>query len=157
MRIKTSAAILAAAIALAGCTGDNQNETAGSIIGGIGGAVLGSQIGGGTGNIIATAVGTLAGALIGNQIGKSLDEADKLKMHEAETEAHKAPIGKQIVWDNPKSGNSGTVTPVRDGHSSGSGAYCREYETTVTVAEKKQDAYGTACQQPDGSWKIIES
>lgn len=33
--------------------------------------------------------------------------------------------------------------------------YCREYTETVTVAGKKQQGYGTACMQEDGSWKVM--
>jgi hypothetical protein len=35
--------------------------------------------------------------------------------------------------------------------------YCREYSRTVTIGGKKQESYGTACMQPDGSWKIAGS
>lgn len=34
-------------------------------------------------------------------------------------------------------------------------AYCREYTTQTTIAGKRQQTYGTACRQPDGSWRII--
>lgn len=156
MHIKAIAPLAAAALILAACSGNaGQKETAGTIIGGIGGAVLGSQIGGGSGQIVATAIGTFAGALIGNEVGKSLDRADQLAMRQAEQQAHSAPIGDRIVWNNPDSGNSGTVTPVREGTNANSGAYCREYQTTVTVGGRDQEAYGTACQQPDGSWKVV--
>lgn len=33
-------------------------------------------------------------------------------------------------------------------------AYCREYQTQVTIAGQPQNAYGTACRKPDGSWQI---
>lgn len=33
--------------------------------------------------------------------------------------------------------------------------YCREYTRTIYVGGQAQQGYGTACQQPDGSWKII--
>ncbi len=33
--------------------------------------------------------------------------------------------------------------------------YCREYQRRVTIGGKVQDSYGTACLQPDGSWKIV--
>lgn len=33
--------------------------------------------------------------------------------------------------------------------------YCREYTRTVTIGGRAQDAYGTACQQSDGSWMIV--
>ncbi len=33
--------------------------------------------------------------------------------------------------------------------------YCREYIRTVTIGGRTQQAYGTACLQPDGAWKIV--
>lgn len=33
--------------------------------------------------------------------------------------------------------------------------YCREYTGHVVVNGRSQNNYGTACLQPDGSWKII--
>jgi len=32
---------------------------------------------------------------------------------------------------------------------------CREYQQTITVGGRTERAYGTACKQADGSWKII--
>lgn len=32
---------------------------------------------------------------------------------------------------------------------------CREYQSTAVINGKKQPTYGTACRQPDGSWRII--
>jgi hypothetical protein len=37
-----------------------------------------------------------------------------------------------------------------------SGSYCREYTETVTIAGTVHTAYGTACQQPDGSWRKMD-
>ncbi len=34
---------------------------------------------------------------------------------------------------------------------------CREFQDTVIVGGVKQPAYGTTCQQPDGSWQITSS
>ncbi|KAB7738827.1 hypothetical protein F2P47_15430 [Parvibaculum sedimenti] len=34
------------------------------------------------------------------------------------------------------------------------GQYCREYQTTVRVGGHYENSYGTACQQPDGSWRV---
>ncbi len=33
--------------------------------------------------------------------------------------------------------------------------HCREYTRTVYIGGRTQDAYGTACLQPDGSWMIV--
>ena len=155
MQCKALAPLAAAALILAACSDAGQKQTAGTVIGGVAGAVLGSQIGSGTGQLVATAVGTLAGAMIGSEIGKSLDRDDQRAMAQAEQRAHTAPVGEKIVWNNPDSGNYGSVTPIRDGRDAQSNAYCREYQTTVVVDGREQSAYGTACQQPDGSWKIV--
>ena len=156
MEIKAIAPLAAAALFLAACSTDAGNkQTAGTVLGGIGGAVLGSQIGSGSGQIIATALGTFAGALIGGDIGRSLDRADQLAMRQAEQRAHDARIGETIEWNNPDSGHYGSVTPLREGTHTRSGAYCREYESLVTIEGREQVAYGTVCQQPDGGWKIV--
>lgn len=34
---------------------------------------------------------------------------------------------------------------------------CREFDTVVTIAGRPQQAFGTACLQPDGSWKVVQS
>lgn len=158
MRMRAIAPLVASAFILSACvTEGEENQTLGTIIGGVGGAVLGSQFGGGSGRIIATALGTLGGALLGRELGKSLDAKDKAKMVEAEDIAHASPVGETVRWSNPDSGNSGTVTPVREGRSSQTGTTCREYQTTVSVDGKNEEGFGTACQQADGSWKVIDS
>lgn len=147
------------ALALAGCqtggTGMGTKETVGTLGGAVAGGLLGSQIGGGTGKLVATGVGTLLGAYLGNQLGSSLDRADQAYASQAEQRAYGAPIGQSISWNNPQSGNSGTVVPVRDG-TMADGSYCREFQTTIVVGGKSERAMGTACRQPDGSWKIVQ-
>lgn len=143
--------------ALAGC-----NTTSGmgdkQLLGTGGGAVLGglagSQIGKGSGQLWATGAGVLLGALVGSEIGSSLDNADRTYAQQANQRAYNAPVGETIRWNNPDSGNYGTITPTRDGRTS-SGAYCREYQQTIYVGGQKESGYGTACQQPDGSWKVV--
>jgi surface antigen len=147
-------AVSAIALSLAACAEGGQKENVGTVLGGIGGAVLGSQFGGGRGQLVGVAVGTLAGAFLGREVGKSLDKADQAHMQRAETAAQTAPVGQRISWSNPDSGNSGSVTPTREGRDQ-SGNQCREYQTTVTVGGKQEQAYGTACRQQDGSWKVI--
>ena len=152
------ATLVAATFILSACVSDGEeNQTIGTIVGGVGGAIIGSQFGGGSGKIIATALGTLGGALLGREVGKSLDAADKAEMQKAEVQAHTAPVGETVRWDNPESGNSGTLTPVREGRSTQTGATCREYQTTVMVDGKQEESFGTACQQADGSWKVTNS
>jgi len=150
------------AILLTGCetggtvpgTSWGTKQTLGTGAGAIGGGLLGSQIGSGSGQLWATGAGVLLGALIGSEVGKSLDRADQAYMRSAQNRALTSPVGETIVWNNPESGNNGTYTAVREGTSS-AGNYCREYNQKVVVGGQTESAYGTACRQPDGSWKIL--
>lgn len=146
-------------LALAGCQTDNwgSKQTVGTGLGAVAGGLAGSQMGKGSGRLWATGAGVLLGALVGSEVGASLDQADRMYMQQAQTKAYSAPIGEQIAWNNPESGNSGTYVAVKDGTSKTSGRYCREYQQTVTVGGQQQSAYGTACQQPDGSWEIVNN
>ena len=146
-----------AVVALAGCANDGrgQKEGAGTLIGAGLGALAGSQFGGGTGRLVAVGVGTLAGAYLGNQIGKSLDRADRLAMSRStQTALENNRTGQKAEWRNPDSGNSGTVTPTRT-YELASGQNCREYQQTVTIGGKVEQAFGKACREPDGSWRIV--
>ena len=40
-------------------------------------------------------------------------------------------------------------------HNDPNGVYCREYTQPVMIGGVRRNSYGTACQQPDGSWRII--
>jgi surface antigen len=147
--------LVASSLALTACmetTG--QKQTIGGVSGAVIGGVLGSQVGDGKGQLVAVGVGTLLGALAGSSIGQSLDRADMMYANRANQRAYSAPIGETISWSNPDSGNSGTVTPVREGKST-SGRYCREYSQTIYVDGRKETGYGTACRNPDGSWQIV--
>lgn len=159
---------LIAGTALAGCQGTGYNggydggtsgglnkQQIGTGVGALAGGLAGSQLGGGSGRLWATGAGVLLGALAGSSIGGSLDKADMAYAQQAQNRAYSAPIGQTISWNNPQSGNSGTYTPVRDGRTS-SGSYCREYQQTIYVGGQQQTATGQACQNADGTWRIVQ-
>ena len=146
---------LAAALALGACQAGGPKEGLGTVLGGVAGAALGSQIGSGDGKLVAVAAGALIGSMVGREIGSSLDKADRAAMQQAGQAAlERNPTGMATSWRNPDSGNSGSVTPVRTFETS-SGP-CREFHTEVFVGGKAEQAYGTACRQADGSWKITK-
>jgi surface antigen len=157
-------ASLAAAGLLVGCANSTgapgefgaNKTTAGGLLGAIGGGLAGAQFGSGSGRLAATAAGTLLGAFLGSRVGESLDRADLAYVNRAQYQATAAPIGQQIAWSNPDTGNHGYVTPVREGRDTATGAYCREYQQTVSVGGRTEQAYGTACRQPDGSWRVVQ-
>ncbi|MDH3596170.1 MAG: RT0821/Lpp0805 family surface protein [Rhodospirillales bacterium] len=155
MKFKTVIAAVMIALLSTACAGQGEKQTLGTLGGAALGGLLGSQFGSGSGKLAATGVGVFIGALIGSEIGRSMDEVDRMKANQAINTAHTAPVGETITWNNPDSGHSGTVTPIRDGTSS-SGSYCREFQQTVTIGGQTEEAYGTACRQPDGSWQIVD-
>ena len=137
-----------------GCSSMGPKETGGAVLGAGAGALLGSTIGGGDGKLIAVAVGTLAGALIGREVGLSLDRSDRLAMERnAQYSLEHTRTNATTSWQNPDTGNSGSLTPVET-YKTQEGKYCREYVQKVVIAGEEQQAYGTACRQPDGSWEI---
>lgn len=136
-------------LSLVSCT-NVSNQDMGTVAGAVAGGLLGSQFGGGGGKVLATGIGAVAGAVIGNAVGKSMDATDRMKMNTALE--HNAS-GKPAYWTNDRTNTSYTVTPVSNVTINGN-PYCREYQTTAVVAGKKSQVYGTACRQPDGSWKV---
>jgi surface antigen len=151
--------IAAAALLTASLVACDQNagtkQNLGTLLGAVGGGLAGSQIGGGRGTLVAVGVGSLLGAFVGSELGKSLDNADRAVMAQTTTRTlETAPTGQTSSWRNPDSGNYGTVTP-QPAYQTASGQYCREFSQTVTVGGKTEEAYGTACRQPDGTWKIV--
>ena len=157
MKLTRIATVALLAFALTACAEQyGPKQTGGTLVGAGLGALAGSQIGSGGGQLAAVAIGTLLGAFVGSEVGKSLDKADQLYAQQAAQQSLETqPSGTTSTWNNPDSGHSGTFTPVRT-YETEAGAYCREFQQTVTIGGKTEDAYGTACRQPDGSWKIVE-
>jgi surface antigen len=140
---------LAASVSLVGCSNVSKQDV-GTVSGGVIGGLVGSQFGHGGGQLLAVGVGALAGAMIGGAIGKSMDDTDKMKMSHA---IESNPVGQPAYWQNSNTGSSYTVTPTKNVSVDGN-PYCREYRTNAMIAGKKQQMYGTACRQPDGTWKM---
>jgi len=151
-------AVLAGTL-LAGCgaqQGGLSKQTGGAVLGGIGGGLIGSRIGSGRGQTVAIIAGTVLGALLGGEIGRQLDERDRLMMaRTTQTSLEGARSGQVTQWRNPDTGVSGTITP-KPAYTASSGQVCREFQQTVTIGGKTEQAFGTACRQPDGSWKITQ-
>ncbi len=128
------------------------HELLGKILGGIAGAAVGSRVGKGDGRTAAVIGGTIIGVLIGGNIGRTMDQTDQHCVAQALTHA---PDGQTVRWDDPDGRAQYAVTPTRT-EASRAGRYCREYLTEVIIDGRAQQAYGTACRQPDGSWERAE-
>ncbi len=151
--MKISVFIIAVALLLSACETTYQDR--GALLGAAAGGILGNQIGRGSGRALATFAGAVGGALVGASIGAKMDDVDRMKMSRAyQNSLEYGHVGEETRWANPDSGNSGSIAPVRT-YQNSVGQYCREFQQTITVGGKTEQAYGTACRQPDGSWKIM--
>lgn len=169
MRKQPTAMAAALALLLAGCTAPanietGPKQTTGAAVGAVGGAILGGMagdaLGGGGKNAIAigagAALGGISGLLLGSGVGESLDRADRMYAERSWNDAMRAPVGEEIVWDNPRSGNSGYTVATRQGSVPSTGRVCREYTTKIKVGGKDETLVGTACENPDGTWSVLE-
>ncbi len=154
-KLATLAAMAITSLGLIACA-ENQGpkERGGTVIGAIAGGLLGSTMGKGPGRLIAVGVGAVLGGIIGSEVGKSLDRADRAYMQRTTQQSLETqPLGQSSTWRNPDNQHSGTVTPTRT-YQRDNGQPCREFQQTVTIDGRTERAYGTACRQSDGSWKI---
>jgi surface antigen len=151
------AVLLAVALPLTSCATIQQTykDNPKAVLGSVGGAAVGAGIAalahGNPAVIVASAVG---GALLGGYVGHKLDDRDKRMAAEAAQRAFEnGRTGQAVTWQNPDSGNSGSVTPTQTYQIAG-GQYCRRYTQDLMIGGEKHQTHGTACRQADGSWQV---
>lgn len=64
-----------------------------------------------------------------------------------------SPSFQVTIWRHPATGLNGSTIPTRI-YQIESGQLCRDYMATVRLDSIQQQAYGTACRQANGIWKI---
>ncbi|MEZ5818343.1 MAG: RT0821/Lpp0805 family surface protein [Hyphomicrobiaceae bacterium] len=155
MRRALGVAVLAGSLAIAGCgpEGPTKADT-GLAVGAVAGGIIGSAAGRGHGRIAGAIVGSVLGGIVGSEIGRSMDEQDRRLAQRAEYDAFEAgPSGRPVRWRNPDSGRYGDVVPMapyRRGDLD-----CRDYTHTIYIDGRPQAMRGTACRNPDGTWRNV--
>lgn len=143
--------VLVCVLGLSACQASN--ETIGQATGAVAGGVIGNQFGGGSGRIAATIVGALAGGVIGGSIGRGLDDRSRDAALAAEYNAlERGRVGQPVSWEGAN-GNYGQVVPQQP-YEVGSQT-CRRYTHTIYIDGTPQEASGTACRNPDGTWRPL--
>lgn len=149
---KTLVTVLTAVL-VAGCasTGEQNGRLGGAAVGGGFGALIGNALDCKGCALIGGLIGAGIGGYTGGQIGQRMDQQDAMMTSRA---INTAPTGTTTTWNNPDQGMRYDVTPVKT-YQKTSGQYCREVIIgQAEIGGKRQEVYGTACHQPDGSWKI---
>ncbi|SDF46118.1 Surface antigen [Limimonas halophila] len=156
--VRAAVFTMIAVLALASCAreggrGPSGGEVVGSVAGAVVGGVVGSEIG--NGSSVAVGAGSAIGALIGREIGSELSRRSQQRMARTTQDTlQNNETGQTSSWDNPDAEERGSVTPTET-YQRDDGQYCREFQQTVVIGGETKQAYGTACRQPDGSWKIV--
>ncbi len=154
-RFKAALAATLVAATVTACQHDGVNVQAGSVAGSVVGAVAASKIGKGLGQDLAVTIGAFIGLFVGAEITSALNQTDRDKMFDTTQQSleHKR-IDQTTRWINSNSGHTGTITP-QSTYKTEAGVYCRAFRQTVTIANRVEEAVGTACRRPDGSWAIV--
>lgn len=62
--------------------------------------------------------------------------------------------GEPTTWRNVKTGNSGSITPVRT-YVTENGVFCRDYREVVSIGVDKGEATSTGCRTSPKSWTSV--
>lgn len=170
---------LAGCVENTGRTGQQDAGIAvGGLLGAIGGGLAGTQVGKGRGKtaaiIAGSILGGLAGGALGNSLAQRLTPQDEAYSQQTTQQAlSSAQVNQPVAWQNPQTGVYGNVTPVSQvyqqpyyapqqapatygtTYSQPQSVDCRDYKQTIFVDNQRYEtATGTACRQPDGTWRI---
>ena len=153
------AAVVLGSFVVAGCDTVERHTGLGSKgqVGAAGGAA--------TGGLIAAAAGAnpwwiagsvILGAIAGGALGDYLDEQDRQHHAHSTYEAIETKkVGGATQWQNPDTGNSGS-TEIDAVYQTADGVNCKDFTQTVNADGETHTIEGQACQQTDGSWKVMD-
>jgi surface antigen len=155
--LTTTSVALLTAFAVPAYAG-GEDELLGLGIGGAVGGLFGNQFGHGAGRVAATTGGVIVGGLIGDEVGRSLDRSNAYASASSTDPYARVPLFDQ---DYQTSYTPNYVAPSAPEPSaiymdSSYGGYCREFSQHVQMGNHIQENYGTACLQPDGSWRVVQ-
>jgi surface antigen len=113
------------------------------VVGAVTGGIIGHNVGAPRDRGIATVLGAITGAVIGTAIGSSIDDGDRACMGQA---LELAPIGRPVIWMNPRSHVSWRMIPVRDVSPT-----CREFDLYREGRHAGHERV-VACRHGRGDW-----
>ena len=138
-------------LSLVSCSGETPNQDVGTIVGSIAGGIIGSQIGDGEGRVAATAIGATVGGILGSNVGASMDELNRMKMSKALEETK---TNHSRSWVDPDTNAKYTIKPTKTIDINNK--VCRNFTMSVVIDGKLETAFGVACRDDKGIWKIKE-
>ncbi len=96
----------------------------------------------------AVLTGSIASFVPGSVVARAMDDSDRRR---AASALESLGNGESSGWHNRDTGDSFVFTPTRSFERRG--ARCREFRLEVVVGGRPDGIAGSACRQPDGSWR----
>ncbi|KKN24841.1 hypothetical protein LCGC14_0890810 [marine sediment metagenome] len=147
--------------------------TLGCLLGAAAGGFGGAQIGKGNGQLAAVAAGTLLGCGAGSSIQNS-DQRRYQPQYQRPYQPRYQPYygqrngymnysydRRRVIYSQPRPRYlpqpvyRSRYQPEQWQPQRQLQQACREFQTEVNIGGRLQPAYGRACYQPDGSWRIV--
>ena len=133
----------------------NKADPAGIIAGALIGGLLGNAAGRGGGRTGATVAGVIVGGALGAGLTKRLDCGDRSYAYKTYYDGfNSGRPNSNWLWDNPDNGHYGDFR-VRDYYTDNDGFRCANYTQQIYIDREPEVSSGRACQQPDGTWAIV--
>jgi len=132
---------------------DGNGAIVGTLVGAGVGGLIGNQFGHGGGRDALTVGGVIAGGLIGNSIGSSYDNENR---YYSSSPGYTYPEPGYYQTSYVPNYVAPPAPPPESVayYSDNEQTYCREYTQEIRVNGQLEESYGTACMQPDGSWRV---
>lgn len=133
----------------------NQVDPAGVIAGALIGGLLGNALGQRGRRGVPTIAGVVVGGALGAALTRNLNCEDQSYAYNTYYSGFNS--GRTNVpyqWRNPNSGNYGEVR-VDNYFNDPGGFRCANFNQQIFIHGRPQAASGRACQQPDGTWAIV--
>lgn len=124
---------------------------ANQLLGGSDTSIAGSQAAYGRSNLAATAGGAMIGVLAGEPMVDRVPTADAAC---AQYSLSNAANGETVAWNSPEYGRDFAFTSRQTNAVPGE-QNCREFTGESYANGETTSMVGTACERPNGQWKIV--
>jgi len=144
-----------AALGSPGVVRASDESALGTGIGAALGGLLGSQVGRGSGQLLSTGIGITVGGIIGNNVGHQLEEDRRPSYRGYGPNYDQSTVFYYPTYQYTPNYVAPPAPPPTY-IDQNEGTYCRPYSQEIRIDGKIMESYGTACLQPDGTWRIVQ-
>ena len=104
----------------------------------------------------ATVAGVVAGGAVGAALTNKMNCEDRSYAYDTYARGFNGGrAGATYEWRNPNNGNRGEMRVI-DYYNDEDNFRCSVFTNTIYIDNRPQEARGRACQQPNGTWAIID-